>query len=90
MSTLRVIVKGIVQGVSFRYFTYRVAKQFDIKGNVKNLYNGDVEIYAQAKKEYLDQFLEKIKLGPPAARVDDLQIEEVHEPANYDSFKITY
>jgi len=90
MKTLHIIVKGIVQGVCFRAFTYRVAKQFFIKGRVKNLINGDVEIYAQAEQEYLDPFIEKIKLGPPAARVDDIQIEEVIAPIKYETFEITY
>ncbi|MCK7468455.1 MAG: acylphosphatase [Desulfosudis oleivorans] len=38
----RVTVKGIVQGVSFRYYTVEKAAQYNVHGWVKNLLNGDV------------------------------------------------
>ncbi len=90
MRTLHIIVKGIVQGVCFRYFTSYNAQQFGIHGYVKNLNNGEVEIIAQSETQNLQPFLEKIKLGPPAARVDDIKIEEDPEQIEYDSFEITY
>ncbi len=90
MRTLHIIVKGIVQGVSFRYFAAYNARQFGIHGYVKNLYNGEVEIIAQSETQNLQPFLEKIKLGPPTARIDDIKIEEDPEQTEYDSFEITY
>ncbi|OPX26591.1 MAG: hypothetical protein B1H05_01990 [Candidatus Cloacimonas sp. 4484_140] len=90
MRTLHIIATGIVQGVCFRYFTSYNARQFGIHGYVKNLSNGDVEIIAQGETQNLQPFLEKLKLGPPAARIDDIKIEEDPEQIEYDSFEITY
>ncbi len=90
MKKLRIIVKGIVQGVSFRYFASYNARHYGIHGYVKNLVNGEVEIKAHGEQQSLQIFLDKIKLGPPAARIDDIQIEEDTEQTEYDSFEITY
>ena len=90
MRKLHIIVKGIVQGVSFRYFASYNARHLGIHGYVKNLYNGEVEIKVQGEPQNLQPFLEKIKLGPPAARIDDIKIEEDPEQIEYDSFEITY
>ncbi len=90
MRKLHIIVKGVVQGVSFRYFAAYNARHFGIHGYAKNLYNGDVEIEAQGDSPNLQIFLDKIKLGPPAARIDDITIEEDPEQIEYDSFEITY
>jgi len=90
MRKLHIIVKGVVQGVSFRYFAAYNARHLSIHGYVKNLYNGDVEIGAQGEQQNLQIFLDKIKLGPPAARIDDIKIEEDPEQIEYDSFEIAY
>jgi len=90
MKKLRIIVKGIVQGVSFRYFASYNARHYGIYGYVKNLGNGEVEIKAHGEPQILQIFLDKIKLGPPASRIDDIHIEEDTEQIEYDSFEITY
>ena len=57
---MHVIISGYVQGVGFRATTLHFALGLKIKGIVRNLPSGTVEIYAQGKKEELDSFLEKI------------------------------
>jgi len=42
---------------------------------VKNLYNGDVEIYAEGNELELNQFLEEVKVGPPTSRVLNIRYE---------------
>jgi acylphosphatase len=44
---VRIIVEGRVQGVSFRYYTEGKAKELQLKGTVRNLSNGSVEIVAR-------------------------------------------
>ncbi|MBN2017186.1 MAG: acylphosphatase [Candidatus Cloacimonetes bacterium] len=90
MKKLHIIIKGIVQGVAFRYFTTYNARQYNLYGYVKNLYNGEVEIKVQGDAENLEPFIDKIKLGPPSARVDNIIIEEDPEQTEYDSFEIVY
>jgi acylphosphatase len=87
MLARRYILKGRVQGVGFRYFTCRVARDLRIKGWVKNLQNGEVEIHAESDSETMTRFLERIKSGPSFAFVEDVEVSEV-PPENYPDFSI--
>ncbi len=62
MMTKKIIVKGIVQGVGFRPFIYKLAKKYNLKGYVKNLGNV-VEIVVEG--ENIDKFIEDIKTKKP-------------------------
>ena len=57
--TIKITVYGIVQGVGFRPFILRLAKELDIAGYVKNL-GSHVEIMAQAEKQALDEFIRRL------------------------------
>ncbi len=74
----RVNVIGRVQGVGFRYFTQRMAQEMGIKGWVKNLFDGSVEVVFETDdNEKKERFIEILRKGPSLARVDHLYIEEV-------------
>ena len=75
MKQYHLTVSGRVQGVGFRYFTLFTARSLDIKGWVRNLENGDVEIMATGKDEALDQFLGKIRVGPKYSKVNQVVIQ---------------
>ena len=77
MRAHRYRVKGRVQGVGFRYFTYRTARSLGIKGWVRNLGNGDVEIHAEGNEESVSAFQTGIESGPPLARVNEIEVEPV-------------
>lgn len=81
------IVKGHVQGVGFRFFTSRIAQECDIKGWVKNLPNGDVEIYAIGDNGAMDTFMRKIEEGPSWAIVEHITSRDV-EPEPCSNFLI--
>lgn len=69
---LRIEVKGIVQGVGFRPFVYRLARNFNLNGWVRNT-SGNVAIEVEGLEENLSQFLCLLKeKAPPAARVQDV------------------
>ncbi|MDB5323096.1 MAG: acylphosphatase [Phycisphaerales bacterium] len=72
-------VSGQVQGVSFRAFTYEAATDLKLKGWVRNLTDGRVEIVAEGSEKAIDQLLEKVKKGPPASRVDGVKEGKVDE-----------
>ena len=67
-------VKGRVQGVGFRFFVEAEARRLRLRGYVRNLYDGRVEVYAIAKESVLAQLRERLEMGPPASRVE--QVEE--------------
>lgn len=86
----KIVINGIVQGVGFRPFIYRIAKKLDLKGYVINTTRG-VEIFVESNKESLNTFLnELINNHPPAAEINSIEIQEVesHEHDKYIDFKI--
>ncbi len=77
MKSCRCIVKGRVQGVWFRRFTKNIADELGISGYVKNLPDGSVEVEATMEDEKFAPFLEALHQGPPLARVDEVEVEEI-------------
>ena len=85
--TLRIKVTGKVQGVYYRKFTKEKADILNIKGTVKNLTDGSVEVYANSDLLNLEKFVSFLKKGPIFARVDGLEYEEVPSES-FDGFNI--
>ena len=77
IEALDINVKGIVQGVGFRPFIYRLAKRYLVKGWVLNAVDG-VFIHAEAESNLLDGFVMEISdNAPAAARVERITMKEV-------------
>lgn len=72
---VRATVIGRVQGVGFRYFAGTTAGTLGVVGWVRNLSNGDVEVWAQADAELLEQFIGRLRVGPPTAYVQNVAVE---------------
>jgi acylphosphatase len=87
MKAIEVFISGIVQGVGFRYFTLKVARELGIKGYVKNLPDGRVYIYAVGDEKSLEKLLEKVKIGPPLAVVRNVVVREA-EPKEFEKFEV--
>ena len=77
MKTIRLTIKGNVQGVFYRATARDVADQLGIKGWVRNLRDNNVEITATATEDVLQKFIRWCKQGPPKATVDEVIIEEL-------------
>jgi acylphosphatase len=84
----RFIVKGMVQGVGFRYFTLMHAKSIGVYGYVRNLYDGSVEVYAVGSIEQLANLKEKISHGPNYSQVESVSEEDTEIISVYKSFSI--
>ena len=63
-------VSGNVQGVGFRFFAERVANRLGLNGYVKNLFDGDVEVYAIGTNVQLSALKVELQRGPRMASVD--------------------
>ncbi len=85
---IKITVKGFVQGVGFRYFTYKKAKEYGITGYVKNLFNGDVEAVAQGKSGLVNDFLNELKMGPSGSYVKSVKSEDIPLQINETDFII--
>jgi len=87
---LRVLVKGKVQGVGFRWFIQNIALSLNLNGYVRNLPSGNVEFVAQGKPEDIDTLLEKARKGSSFSRVLEVVTEEKNISSAYKGFDITY
>lgn len=92
MKTTKILVGGIVQGVGFRPFVYRIATELNLNGYVRNLGNV-VEIILQGEDEKITNFLDKLQNElPPIAKLNNLETKEIskseEEWENYTKFNI--
>jgi len=83
-----VFVEGRVQGVNFRGFARRAALELGLKGWVRNLYDGRVELLAEGDRAGLDQFVERLKAGPPFARVDQVRVRWDSATGEFTDFRV--
>ncbi len=72
---LRARVSGRVQGVGFRYFVRDHAARLSLKGWVRNLADGEVEVVAQGTPEALGKLLKMLHEGPSLAWVQRVNVE---------------
>jgi acylphosphatase len=86
---VHIVAEGLVQGVGFRWFVNRRAAAMGIRGWVRNLYDGNVEIEAEADRSLLEEFIKDIKVGPRSAHVSNLRIDWKESSApEFDRFEI--
>ena len=85
--SLKVDVKGIVQGVGFRPFVYHLAKKCGLLGHVCNNTSG-VSIEIEGQKSKIDEFIKKIKTAPPPQAIIFEIASYNIEPVGYDDFVI--
>ena len=85
----RIIFKGRVQGVGFRFIALDIANRYDLTGRVCNLLDGTVEMIAQGPSEDIDDCLRDIKEAF-ASYIRETKIEEIPLNSLYTDFKITF
>jgi acylphosphatase len=88
MIKAKIIVKGLVQGVGYRYFCYRKAKEYSLTGYAKNLVNGDVEIEVEGDKYLIMSFMKELKIGPAKSNVTVLDHVFTEYEDEYDEFRM--
>lgn len=79
MSAARFIVSGKVQGVWFRASARDQGLALGLRGSVRNLPNGSVDVLAVGDDEAIDALAAWLRQGPPLARVDELERLPAHE-----------
>jgi acylphosphatase len=83
-------VFGLVQGVFFRATTRDVARKLGLKGTVRNVRDGSVEIIAEGTEEKLNQLISFAKKGPSSARVYDIKVKWEEPKGDMSYFGISY
>ncbi len=79
MRNVEIYINGRVQGVGFRYRTMEKAKEYNVKGFVRNIADGSVYIQASGTNADIDQFIAWCHNGPRMAIVESVDIVETND-----------
>ena len=90
MRRFRARVKGIVQGVGFRYYVIRKAIAYHLHGYVKNCPDGDVEVEAEGDEENLKMLLEDLEKGPSLSSVTGVDVEWLENERGFQDFTLRW
>jgi len=83
----RYVISGRVQGVGFRYFAQRAARELGLSGWALNLDDGRVEVEAVGPRAKLDEFEGRLRKGPVGSDVREFQVWE-KVPSHLSGFQI--
>ena len=87
VTAVRIRIRGLVHGVSFRASMAEMASELGVRGWVRNLPDGSVDAFLEGDERSVRRVLEWAKLGPPRARVDRVEVEPSF-PRNHRDFRI--
>ncbi len=88
--SVRAVVHGRVQGVFYRAFVEEHAQRLGLVGYVYNLPSGAVEVVAEGKRECVEKFVGYVRMGPPAAIVDRVDISWSEYTGDHSAFRVRY
>ncbi len=86
--SLHCLISGKVQGVGFRAWTKDIAEKMGVKGWVRNLNDGRVEVIAQGDPQVLEEFKAKLAQGPVYSRVEDISCEYIDYEKEHTKFEL--
>jgi acylphosphatase len=81
-------VRGIVQGVGFRWFVVRTGKELGLTGWAANERDGSVSVVAEGDSAALDELEQRLRDGPPAAYVRSVDAVRMPGTGEFGSFSI--
>ena len=87
MIASRLVIRGRVQGVGYRYAMADTAQALGVTGWVRNRRDGTVEAFVQGELAIIDALLAWCHKGPPSARVDAIDATAAEADAMLDSFE---
>jgi acylphosphatase len=86
----KLLVKGVVQGVNFRYYTRREALRLNVTGWVRNLPDGSVAAVLEGEEEDTQALIRWCRQGPPSAEVQSLIVQPEEYRGEFESFSICF
>lgn len=90
MKRLHLIVSGKVQGVFYRDFVRREAEKLGVKGFVRNLSDGTVEVVAEGDDSVLKSLVAACKKGPLMAFVKSVDVKDEPSTGQFEDFDVRY
>ena len=89
-ASVQATVYGLVQGVYFRAFVSRRARELDLSGYARNTPEGTVAVYAEGERQQLEKLIDHLRVGPSAARVEKVVTRWSEYSGSYSRFGIRY
>ena len=91
LASVHAIVYGRVQGVYFRAFSLRKARELGLTGYVRNLPDWNaVEVLAEGERNKLERLIDYLKVGPPGARVERVEANWSEHTGSYSNFSVRH
>ena len=87
---VHVVVSGRVQGVGYRMSAQNEAIGLGLKGWIRNLPHGAVEVVAEGEADALERFITWCRQGPPLARVTDLSMDRGDASGDFQGFEFRF
>lgn len=88
MIRVRVIISGNVQGVGFRMFVFRKARELGVTGWVKNMFSGQIEAVLEGEEVAVDKLVEECQRGPILSKVHQTQVIPETPTGRFREFEI--
>ena len=85
---VEIVISGVVQGVGFRYFAYRVAHELGVVGWVCNLPDGRVQVVAEGDSAQLEALVQEMKVGPRHASIRNVALRWSEAEGKLTTFNI--
>jgi acylphosphatase len=89
MTRAELLISGLVQGVFYRASAQKEGVRLGLTGEVRNLDGGEVEAIVEGPKERIEEFIAWCKRGPPAARVEHVQVRWTDHRGEFRTLRIT-
>jgi acylphosphatase len=90
LARVRVVVTGVVQGVGYRYFAMHLARDYGIRGWVRNREDGVVELEAEAEGGIVESYLKDLRIGPRSAEVTGLDVAKIPPLGTETGFSVRF
>jgi len=90
MTRAELTISGRVQGVFYRASAQEEGMRLGLRGEVRNLPDGKVEAIVEGPRERIEEFIAWCRRGPPAARVDDVQVRWSPAQGTFRSFTMAH
>lgn len=90
LQRVHIWVNGRVQGVGFRAFVQQQGYLLGLTGWVRNVGYDSVETVAEGRRDVLERFVEAVRQGPRAARVDEVRVEWETPSGEFRSFDVRH
>ena len=85
-----ITVQGVVQGVGYRFFVLNQARLYGVKGYVRNMSDGTVQVVAEGEKGIVKDFIDRLRIGPLSAHVAGIDVKWDEKDSGFTEFRLQY